>query len=376
MTTSGNDDHPENERLLFQKYPELIGKLPWMRLADLPSPVQPMEQLSEKLGTENLWIKRDDLNSQVYSGNKPRKFEFTFAAAKKLGRDSLLTMGGVGSNQCVAATLHGARCGFSTIFYLSPQPVLSVVRKNILVNFKHDAKMIHNENEVFSTIQMLRLYMEARVKGTVPPYFMWFGASSKIGNLGFVEAGLELAKQIEQGQLPAPRTIFLPTGSCGTHAGLLVGLSLAKLPCEVIGVRVVPKAVTNRYVVAFHANRLSRYLHQLCPSIPRIRTNPAQVKLWDDFYGGQYGRPSTKGKAAMKLLQETEGITLDPTYTSKAFAGMLHFIKNRRTNSDPVLFWHTLNGVDLTAHTKGVNWEDLPEEMRQYFTRPLYDPEL
>ena len=354
----------------------MIGRVPWMPLADLPTPVQRLEKLGAQLGVTEFWIKRDDLDSTIYSGNKPRKFEFIFADAKQKGRSEVVTLGSAGSNHGAATCLFCRKLGFQPILALTPQPVLSYVRQNILVNCFQQAKIVLAGNMVTCVLKIIGMYLRCYVTGKTPPYFMFFGGSSVLGNIGFVEAGLELAAQIEAGALPMPKYLFVTTGSCGTHAGLLVGLRLAGLPIEVIGVRIVPKIVTNRYVVAWHANRTVRCLRRLDPSFPVMRFRAAEINLLDDFYGGEYGRPTSEGKAAIRLLQETEGMKLDPTYTGKTFAGILDFINRRHITHEPILFWQTLNGVSLDDCSSKASPEALPAQLRRYFKEPLYDPDL
>lgn len=370
-------DPTPGARRLFQRFPGLIGKLPWMPLAELPSPVQRLERLGAQLGLSDLWIKRDDLNSPIYAGNKPRKFEFIFAEARAQGRAEVMTMGSAGSNHGAAVSLFCRHLGFAPVLTLSPQPVLTYVRRNILVDQSCAARFILGNNEPSSVLKGMAYSLRCRLAGRPAPYFMYFGGSSRPGNVGMVEAGLELAAQIEAGQLPEPRYVFVATGSCGTHAGLLLGLRLAGLTrVRVIGVRIVPKVVTNRHTVALHANRTARYLEKLDSSFPRLRFQAREIDLLEDFFGGQYGRPTEEGKAAIKLLRETENLQLDPTYTGKAFAGMLWFIKEKRLTGEPVLFWQTLNGVPLDAHVERGDPEKLPPALKRYFKEPLYDAEL
>lgn len=49
------------------------------------------------------------------------------------------------------------------------------------------------------------------------------GASNPLGTLGYVDAMFELERQVENGETPMPKYIFIPVGSCGTYAGLLLG---------------------------------------------------------------------------------------------------------------------------------------------------------
>ena len=68
--------HPSRPAL-FDRFPELSERIAWVRLETSPSPVQRLENL----GHEDLWIKREDIVSTVYGGNKVRKLEFVLADA-------------------------------------------------------------------------------------------------------------------------------------------------------------------------------------------------------------------------------------------------------------------------------------------------------
>ena len=48
-----------------------LARFPRVRLAHLPTPLEPLPRLSEELGIE-LWIKRDDCTGLAGGGNKTR----------------------------------------------------------------------------------------------------------------------------------------------------------------------------------------------------------------------------------------------------------------------------------------------------------------
>ena len=62
-----------------------LARFPRVRLAHLPTPLEPMERLSKELGAE-LWIKRDDCTGMSTGGNKTRKLEFLMAEAQEAER--------------------------------------------------------------------------------------------------------------------------------------------------------------------------------------------------------------------------------------------------------------------------------------------------
>ena len=66
--------------------------------------------------------------------------------------------------------------------------------------------------------------------------------------------------------------------------------------------------------------------------------------------GEGYGIPTPASREALELAARTEALFLDPTYTAKAMAGLIAFVRAGRFPSDQtVLFWHTGGQVGLFA---------------------------
>ena len=364
-------------RRLFEKFPRLREALPWIELADLPTRVHRLPVLGKDAGLADLWIKRDDETSPLYGGNNPRKFEFLYGEARARGKDEIVTCGGVGTNHGVAATLFARKLGMALTLVAAPQPVLSYVRRNIVAYCACGAKVLPTGNNAAVLLRAKWYVATSRLTRGRAPYFMFFGGSSAVGTIGFVEAGLELAAQVAAGEMPCPKCVFVPIGSCGTHAGLEVGFRLAGLPTRVVGVAVVDWAVTNRYMVARLANRAARLLAERCPDVPRVRVRPSEVTVLHAYFGGQYGRPTAEGKAAMRRMQDAEGIALDPTYTGKTVAGLLDWARKQGLGRETLLYWMTLNQRDLAALAPtDPERANVPPALREYFSRPLADPEL
>ena len=118
---------------LYEYFPDLESSIPWIKLAPMRTPVKQLTKLQEDLGINSLWVKQDNLTSPIYGGNKPRKLEFLLADAINKDCDKVLTVGGIGSNHCVATA------AFCNIVNLEPsaalvcQPITSYVRNNLLL---------------------------------------------------------------------------------------------------------------------------------------------------------------------------------------------------------------------------------------------------
>ncbi|HEV8325626.1 MAG TPA: pyridoxal-phosphate dependent enzyme, partial [Myxococcota bacterium] len=199
-------------RALFRRFPELEGRLPWLPLASLPTPVErlaALEALAAGGAGASLWVKRDDLTSPLYGGNKVRKLELLLGAACAAGATSLVTTGGLGSNHAVATALYGARLGLRTTALLVPQPLTPGVRAAVLANLRAAAGAGARLVLCASWAQAAARAAAETVAGLEPwarraPTFVWPGGSSPAGLVGYVDAALEVAEAVRAGALPPP----------------------------------------------------------------------------------------------------------------------------------------------------------------------------
>jgi 1-aminocyclopropane-1-carboxylate deaminase/D-cysteine desulfhydrase-like pyridoxal-dependent ACC family enzyme len=333
---------------LFEKYPALEGRIPWVPLGIFPTPVQKLEKLGKKVGYENLWIKRDDKSSDVYGGNKVRKLEFLLADARKKGCKWVITYGGIGTNHGLATTMHAARLGLKTALVLISQPLTDHVQENLLLDGHFGAEIHYGSNDIIAGLQTAGIYLR---HGNV--YFISPGGSTTLGSVGYINAALELKQQVDAGLLPEPAYIFCALGSKGTLAGLIVGCRLAGMKTKVIGVKVAHNWVTSAENTVRLCNRMIALLRSYDRSIPALKFTMKDIEIIYDFFGGEYGRVTAEGEQALALIEDTEGVRLELTYTAKTLAAMLDYIKKHpEMNGGPVVFWNTYNGVDLSEIIK------------------------
>jgi D-cysteine desulfhydrase len=350
--------------LLFQRYPGLRGKLPWLPLGVYPTPVEllcggedavegrlPPEFLAG--GKARLYVKRDDLTNPVYGGNKVRKLEHVLAEAKLAGRTSLLTVGGLGSNQCLATSIHGGRAGFAVDIALFDQPVTPHVIENLLADREAGANFVYGGGFVRTAYRAAARYA-AREK----PYYIPTGATTPLGDMGYVNAALELAAQVQAGILPEPDRLYVAAGSCGTSAGLIAGCKLAGLKTRVVAVQITEAIVANRYTIAANANAALAALRALDPAVPGVSVARDDFDVESAFFGPGYGAVTPEGQAAVESVRPA--LTLETTYTGKTLAACLDYCR-RDTQGAVVLFWNTFNSARV-AQAPGV--EALPADVQ------------
>ncbi|HEY8378082.1 MAG TPA: pyridoxal-phosphate dependent enzyme, partial [Nannocystis sp.] len=126
---------------LFRRYPEAARRLPWLPLATLPTPVEPLALDDTGGDGARLWIKRDDQSGLPYGGNKVRKLEFILARARDLGATRLITAGATGSHHALATAVYGRRLGFDVTLCLFPQPLTDHVRRVLLLDHALGAEL-------------------------------------------------------------------------------------------------------------------------------------------------------------------------------------------------------------------------------------------
>lgn len=355
------------EPILFEMYPGLRD-IPWRSLGNFPTPVAKLERLGRELGYENIWIKEDDKSSDYYGGNKVRKLEFTLPDALQKKKKTVMTYGGIGTNHGLATAIHGNRLGLNTLLLLVDQPVTTHVQENLLLFQHFGAQLCYVKNKAGAVSKSIWHFLLKRSIYYLPP-----GGSSPRGSLGLVAAAFELRRQIDAGEIPEPKYIFVALGSKGTMAGLLVGSRLASLNSTIVGVRVSYRWLANEKTTANLANKVVDLMRKYDRNVPLMKFNGEDMYVLHDFCGGGYGVPTSQGEEAMEILREAEDIKLDLTYTAKAFAALLHFVRTQKDReSAPLLFWNTFSSVDLTPIIKEEHdYNKLPKPFHKFFSRNL-----
>ncbi|MCX7809226.1 MAG: pyridoxal-phosphate dependent enzyme, partial [Deltaproteobacteria bacterium] len=208
--------------LLCERWPGL--GLVQEKLVAGPTPLHLHDSLSKSLGIE-LWIKREDLSSPIYGGNKVRKLEWLLGEAQAKNAKSIVTVGALGSHHVLATTLFARKRGLEVHALLVPQPWSAHAEETLRLTFSQGAQIHLVRHFVLLPQRAALLVAKLRLQGKAP-YLIPAGGSSKVGALGYVEAGIELGWDMIRENL-TPDAIFVALGSGGTAAGLAVGLAVS-----------------------------------------------------------------------------------------------------------------------------------------------------
>jgi L-cysteate sulfo-lyase len=314
-----------------------LASLPSLAFAAQPTPVESLDRLRGALGvTPQLLIKRDDTIGFAFGGNKVRKMRLVAADAQHAGADTLITAGGVQSNHARVTAAAAAKLGMRAILVVNGKPSRRP-SGNALLDALLGADIRYVGSREERAIVMQQAADEVRAAGG-RPYVIPVGASTALGAAAFALAFAELLEQ-----LPAPDVIIHSTSSGGTQAGLLAGCLLAEAPTRILGISAdEPAAVLEREIRGILA-ALGALL-----DFDAAQFEEVSVEIDDSYVGRGYGKPTRASREALSLLARTEAVFLDPTYTAKAMAGMIDYLRKESfPGQSTVLFWHTGGQVGL-----------------------------
>ena len=312
------------------------------------TPLEPMPRLSKVLGGKvNLYVKRDDLLPGASGGNKTRKLDFSIADALAQGADTIITCGAIQSNHCRLTASWSAKEGLDCHLVLEERVKGSYKEDGSGNNFLFELLGVKSKRVVAGGSHMMaemsataeQLKSEGR-----KPYIIPGGASNPIGALGYAACAEELMVQINNAGLVVGH-IVVPSGSAGTHAGMVVGMTGVNGNIPISGMNVSGSKEVQEEMVYELAGQTADLL-QVKGGVAR-----EDVVCYDDYVGPGYSLPTASMIEAVKLFSMEEAILLDPVYSGKAAAGLIDLVrKGTFAEGSTVVFLHTGGSPALYAY--------------------------
>jgi L-cysteate sulfo-lyase len=326
-----------------------LARFPRLHFAHLPTPLEPLPKLSEVLGGPQIWIKRDDCTGLATGGNKTRKLEFLMGEAMAQGADTVITQGAVQTNHGRQTAAIAARLGLRCIILLEHRVETEdpdyLRNGNVLLDRLFGAELRECPGGGDMNAAMEPVAEEVRAAGG-RPYVIPGGGSNPVGALGYANCALELVHQANERSLRIDHLVHA-TGSAGTQAGLVCGLTAlnAQIPVLGIGVR-APKQRQEENVWNLAQALADRLGVQGGIARQKVVANC-------DYVGGGYGVPTDAMVEAVQLFARTEGILLDPVYSGKGAAGLIDLCRGGHFRRDEqVVFLHTGGASGLFAYRR------------------------
>ncbi len=325
--------------------PMRLHDLPRTTLAALPTPIEPLPNLSAFLDGPDILVKRDDTTTLALGGNKARKLEFLIADAIEQGADAVITAGGVQSNHCMLTAAAAARKGLRCELVLNTAPPKGVPKGNLLLDSLLGAG-IHWTDPETRCGTMEKVADLLRNQGW-RPYIIPVGGSNAIGAAGYVAAMLELTGQLTDMVRQVDHVVFA-TSSGGTHVGIQLGARITGFEGQILGIS-IDQTTTDGYPeeLAAIANIAAERLD--------VQTTfyTTDFAINAEYLGGGYGVVGDLEREAITLVARHEGLFVDPVYTGRTMGGLIDMIRRGVFRKDEtVLFWHTGGVPALFAYAE------------------------
>ena len=345
---------------LVNAYPKLAEKLRKKSFATLPTPISHHE-VEFLAGCRSIAVKHDDQTNPVYGGNKIRKLEYIFRRAQDRGAQRVATFGAVGSNHALATAILAKQLGLECTCFLAHQKRTPNIPQTLNMHLQLGTELVRYGGST-NRLALFRRYLQNRDCWVIP-----LGGSCWLGAIGFVNAGLELAAQIEAGEINTPDRIYIANGTMGSVAGLAIGLALASLPTEIHAVRVADNRFARREVLDRLMFKTVTLLNRFDSAISIDTLTRTRIVWRDEFYAGGYAAVDDATENAVQFAANNLQLSLDTTYTGKAMAALLHDIEMTREKSS-ILFWNTYNSRALpTIAVDESLMQNLPDQFARYY---------
>lgn len=353
-----------------------FARVPRVPLVSSASPLEPLREVERRVRAEVsagassdpwLWIKRDDVADGLVGGNKARKLEYLLGEAHARGARAVVTSGRYGTNLGLAAADAARRMGLAATVVLAPAPVTEGVRRKLLALHASGAQIRFHSTLAGAILDVGWLRLRAMLRPGAETYYIPPSGTSDVGSIGYVNAFFELLEQTGEGGLPDEIVIAAATG--GTAAGLLAGMCLSGQwgRTRVRAVGVTEGWLQSEWLLRREARDTFRAVRDALDPSDRARAiecdfdSPSALTYVRGYLAPGYGRSDPTVDGVIRLLRDTQGVELDPTYTAKAMRHFLDRARERLRSGDTkrrLLFWHTYAPVDVEAVIRNHRWSD------------------
>ena len=323
---------------------EKIQQLPQVDIGHFPTPLEECPRLSEALGGPRILIKREDCSGLAFGGNKVRQLTFTIGDGVNQGADTIIQGAASQSNHCRQAAAASAKLGLKCYLRLS-RDNKSVRQGNVLLDDLAGADVEFVDAPMGPELDAVKYALadELKEKG-LKPHVLAAPRSTALAAVAFSWCIAEIHEQQEVMGIDADWIYAASAG--GTQGGLILGTKALGMKLKPFGI--APIGWSDR------TERIRNAANDAAAILGiDVTITDDDVHNSDDYVGEDYGSLTPECVDALKLMAQTEGIFLDPSYTSKALSGLIDHIQKGRISSDEtVIFLHTGGTPALFAYNE------------------------
>ncbi len=330
------------------KLRELLDRVQRVSLAHLPTPLEPCSRLTKDLGGPRILIKREDCTGLAFGGNKTRILEYVLGEAIRIGADCVVQGAAEQSNHCRQLAAAAAKLGLKAHLVLHKYDPNTEVQGNLLLDHLLGAEIHLTDAPLGKGMEEAKQQVGEQLrKAGRQPFVINRQVGESLAPLAYVDFILELRRQAEAEGIQ-PDHIYCSSAGA-TQAGMVLGTRALGLPWQITGIAPIQWDEDHCVILARTANNAAKTLDL------KMSLKPEDFINDNGYIGESYGATSPGGLEALNLMARTEGIILDPLYSSKALAGLIdHIRKGKLLSNDIVVFVHTGGTPALFAYNQEV----------------------
>jgi len=295
----------------------------------------PIYKICELENNTLIYMKREDLLPFSFGGNKVRIATELYNDMIKNKMNCMIGYGNSHSNMCRTIANICYRGGVSCHIISPADDDGKRIKTNNSMLVETSGAIIHKcyKSNVKETV--LKTINEC-IRNGLKPYYMYGNAdgsgNERILSKAYIDVYYEILKQEMQLNLSFDY-IFLACGTGMTQSGLVIGNQIYNGDKKIIGISVARQADVEKKVIE---NYVKCYADSYNTDV-----SARNIFVTDEYLCGGYGKYSKELSTVIKNMYFNYGIALEPTYTGKAYWGMIDFIKKNKITDKKILFIHT-----------------------------------
>jgi 1-aminocyclopropane-1-carboxylate deaminase len=274
----------------------------------------PIEEIQDPIISDSgvrLFIKREDLNHPLISGNKWWKLKYNLTEAVAQGKDTVITFGGAYSNHIYATAAAAKEMKLKSVGIIRGEEANSM---NPVIEFAREAGMkLHFVSRETYRKKIEPGFIQSLQEDFVNYYLIPEGGSNELAVKGVQEFAEQLGGKFDY--------FCCPVGTGGTLAGLVNGFR------------------GSGKVIGFSVLKGGSFLNE------EVRKLGARYDNWiiqTQYDFGGYAKSTPWLSSFVQNFKETHGIPIEFVYTGKMMAGVFDLLaKGFFLRGSRILLIHT-----------------------------------